>query len=187
VEFPEHPFWDFSLQVYMTEGVSTACLELQTALHVDVNIVMFCLWNGATGRGALTAAEIAAATEAVGPWHERVVKGLRAVRQTMKGGLPPAPVEQSEPLRRRIAKIEVDCEHLEQLMLAAAVDRPVDPARTAEQRAADAAANVAHYLRAIGARAGAGHAATLATILKVAFREVPAARIEAICRNAVAA
>ncbi len=187
MDFPDHPFWDFSLEVYMTEGVSAACLTLQEALHVDVNVVMFCLWTGASGRGAMTAAEIATLVDTVETWHERVVKGLRAVRQLMKGGLPPAPTELSEPLRRRIAKSEVDSEHVEQLMLAAAVQRTADPARPAAQRAADAAANVAGYLRAIGARADADHATTVAAILKVAFRDVAPAQIETTCRQALAA
>lgn len=187
MDFPDHPFWDFSLEVYMTGGVSAACLKLQEALHVDVNVVMFCLWNGASGRGILTAQEIDALIKAVDDWHTRVVKGLRTVRQVMKGGLPPAPAELSEPLRRRIAKIEVDSEHVEQLMLAAAVQRPADPARPATLRAADSAANVAHYLRAIGARADADDAAALAIVLKVAFRDVAPAEIEAVCRDSLAA
>ena len=52
-DFPDHPFWDFSLIVYMTPGVGPACVALQEAHELDVNIVLFCLWAGASGRGAL--------------------------------------------------------------------------------------------------------------------------------------
>lgn len=187
MDFPEHPFWDFALEVYMTEGVGAACLTLQAELHVDVNVVMFCLWNGASGRGALTDAEIAAAIAAVETWHERVVKGLRAVRQVMKGGMPPAPVELSEPLRRRIQKIEIDAEHLEQLMLAAAVVREPVAGRPAASRARDGVATIAAYLRAIGARPTPAHAAALAVVLAPAFRDLAPAALEAICRDGLTA
>ena len=52
VSFPEHPFWDFSLSVYSTEGVPAACLVLQDHHQVDVNVILFCCWLGASGRGA---------------------------------------------------------------------------------------------------------------------------------------
>ncbi|MEC9208556.1 MAG: DUF2390 domain-containing protein, partial [Pseudomonadota bacterium] len=41
-EFPDHPFWDFSLDVYMSKGVGAAFLELQRAHELDVNILLFC-------------------------------------------------------------------------------------------------------------------------------------------------
>lgn len=187
VEFPDHPFWDFSLAVYMTDGVAPACLEIQERLHVDVNVIMFCLWTGTSGRGVMTAAEIAALRRAVDTWHETVVKGLRAIRQRMKGGMPPAPLELSDKLRRRIAKIEVDCEHLEQLMLVAAVDRPAVAGMDAETLARDAAANVVAYWKAIGARPETRDIRALATIMAPACKAVAAPRIEAIAAAVSAA
>ena len=139
MDFPDHPFWDFSLRVYGADGVAGACLDLQDAHQLDVNIVLYCCWIGATGRGALDAGEAEAITKAVAEWHGEIVRGVRAVRQRLKDGLAPAPLELSEPLRRRIARIEVELEHVEQLMLAAVIDRPEDTTAPAERRAADAA------------------------------------------------
>jgi len=187
VEFPDHPFWDFSLAVYMTDGVAPACIEIQDRLNVDVNVIMFCLWTGATGRGVMTAAEIAALRRAVDTWHETVVKGLRAIRQRMKGGMPPAPLEFSDKLRRRIAKIEVDCEHLEQLMLVATVERPPVAGKDGETLAREAAANVVAYWKALGARPEPRDLKALATILAPACKSVPPARIEAITAAVTAA
>ena len=130
MDFPDHPFWDFSLRVHGADGV---------AHQLDVNIVLYCCWIGATGRGALDAGEAEAITKAVAEWHGEIVRGVRAVRQRLKDGLAPAPLELSEPLRRRIARIEVELEHVEQLMLAAVIDRPEDTTAPAERRAADAA------------------------------------------------
>lgn len=170
MEFPDHPFWDFSLQVYGTEGVAAACLVLQDAHQLDVNIVLYCCWIGASGRGALDAGEAAMAAAAVAEWHGDVVRGVRAVRQRLKGGLAPAPLELSDPLRRRIAKIEVELEHVEQLMLAATIDRPADSGASAERRSADAAANIDRYFSIIGRTPSDNDRAAIATVLAASLR-----------------
>lgn len=180
-EFPDHPFWDFSLDVYMTEGVGPACVVVQESLGLDVNIVLFCLWIGASGRGAMTADEIDTVTATVHPWHEEVVRNLRAVRTRMKGGMPSAPEALTESLRQRIQKIEIDCEHTEQLMLAASVDRAADAARPAEARAGDATHNIAGYVRTLGRAVDARDRENFAVILGVAFPDVQAAQIESLC------
>jgi uncharacterized protein (TIGR02444 family) len=186
-EFPEHPFWDFSLGVYMTEGVGPACIALQDRHGVDVNVLLFCCWLGASGRGAAPPSELAKALAAVESWNREIVRGVRAVRQRLKGGMPPAPLELSEWLRRGIAKIEVDLEHVEQLVLASSLDRQPDDSLDHERRAADAVANIAAYVAAIGARLDAGDARHLATILGVAFAPVGPARIAELCRRLEAA
>lgn len=187
VDFPEHEFWDFSIGVYSTEGVPQACLVLQEKHRIDVNILLFCCWLGASGRGAMTNEETARMMEAVGPWNDGVVRALRAVRGRMKGGMPPAPPDLSDPLRRSIAEIEIDCEHVEQLVLAAAVDRAAAGAVAPEQAAADAVANIGGYLTALGARFDADDRAPLATILRPAFKEAREDRIAALCRTLEAA
>lgn len=183
VDFPEHPFWDFSLGVYMAEGVGQACIALQDRHGVDVNVLLFCCWLGASGRGAASPRDLESTLAAVAVWNREVVCGVRAVRQRLKGGVPPAPVELSEPLRRRIAKIEVDLEHVEQLMLASSVDRRPDESLGQERRAADAVANVAAYFAAIGARLRVDDGGHLARILGVAFTAVAPARIAELCRR----
>ena len=150
-EFPDHPFWDFSLSVYMSDGVGAACLELQTTHELDVNILLFCLWFGASGRGSLNADQIAAAIEAVDAWHQEVVRALRAVRVRMKGGVTEAPSALTESLRQRIQKTEIDCEHAEQLMLAEAVDELSDEGRIVEDRLTDAVSNISAYFATFGA------------------------------------
>lgn len=186
-DFPEHPFWDFSLEVYRIEGVPPACLVVQERHGVDVNVLLFCCWLGASGRGVMSAGELRAALAAVDAWNREIVRSVRAVRQRLKGGMPPAPRALSDALRSRIAKIEVDLEHVEQLTIAAAVDRPANDALAAEKRAADAAANVGAYLATIGARLVDDDRRQLATILAAAFRMVPAGRIEDLCRSLKAA
>ncbi len=177
IDFPAHPFWDFSLEVYGSTGIPEACLELQEAHGVDVNVILFCCWLGRTGRGRLERAETEAMCGAVAQWHEVAVCGVRAVRQRLKGGMPPAPIALSEPLRRRLAAIEVQLEHIEQLMLTESVDRDADAARTEADRLADAVANTRDYFDAFGAAATPADAESFAVILGSVFPEAPAARV----------
>ena len=178
-EFPDHPFWDFSLDVYMSEGVGAACLELQDAHELDVNILLFCMWVGASGRGALTADQMFAVTGAVEEWHHDVVRALRAVRVRMKGGVGDSPAELTESLRQRIQKAEIDCEHTEQLMLAASVDLGVDNERASADRLVDAISNISAYFDTFGAVSG-NDRKNLGFILKIAFPDIPGDAIQAV-------
>lgn len=180
-EFPEHPFWDFSLSVYMSDGVGAACLELQDAHELDVNVLLFCMWQGASGRGALSTAEMKTVTGAVQEWHHDVVRELRAVRVRMKGGIPPAPADLSESLRQRIQKAEIDCEHTEQLMLAGAIDKAADDSRTDDTRLGDAVANIAEYFAAFGGVATDADRANVAHMLRVALGGLDADAVRNAC------
>ncbi len=177
-DFPDHPFWDFSLKVYMTPGVGPACVELQAAHELDVNIVLWCLWMGASGRGAMSEAEMDRATGAVQAWHHEVVRALRAVRTRMKGGMPPSPDARTESLRQRIQKIEIDCEHNEQLMLAGAVEREPDDGRAAAERVRDSAANIALYCARAGYGVTDADRRNFAVVLAVAYPDIGRETVE---------
>jgi uncharacterized protein (TIGR02444 family) len=186
VEFDDHPFWDFSLTVYGTAGVPPACLELQERHGIDVNVLLFCAWNGASGRGAMSAAELRSALDAVAEWNGVVVCGMRAIRRRMKEGMPPVPMERSEALRKVLMKLEVDCEHAEQLALAGTVERPADETLEPARRAADAVGNIAAYFALHGAKTGEADAASLATILAPALPDMDREALRAMWRSAAA-
>lgn len=170
MEFPDHPFWDYSLQVYSRDGVGAACLHLQEHHGIDVNIMLFCLWLGETGRGVMNSAECAAMTAAVGKWHSEVVKRLRAVRRILKGGFPDVPHDLSENLRGEVQLAEIDSEHLQQLILASSVDRAVTAgALTVEDRAGAATANFELYLDTLGVKFEPADTVHFAHILGQAF------------------
>lgn len=180
-EFPAHPFWDFSLEVYMTEGVPPACVVVQENHQIDVNILLYCCWLGASGRGVTTAGELDRLKQAVDPWHQNVVRSLRAIRGRLKDGMPPAPRDLSDSMRGRIAKIEIDCEHVEQLMLAASLEKEADESVAADRRASDAIANIDSYFDSLGIVIGPDDKAALLTVLRVAFNGLDEARLEALC------
>lgn len=170
MKFPDHPFWDFALGVYRSEGVPPACLNLQERHGLDVNLMLFCLWLGHSGRGRLDAAEVAAVIAASDLWHRKIVKSLRFVRRALKDGFTEAPEDLRQQLRAEVQAAEIDAEHLEQLILAAAVPRAVVAADAPlAARAADGTANVAGYLGAIKAGFEPKDAVDFAHILGKAF------------------
>ena len=138
MDFPDHPFWDFSLRDYGRDGVGAACLHLQENHGIDVNVMLFCLWLGETGRGVLDAEELAAMKAATERWHQEVVKSLRGLRRILKDGFPDVFQGLRESLRGKVQAAEIDAEHLQQLLLAASVERPAPGgALTVEDRAGD--------------------------------------------------
>ena len=166
MDFPDHPFWDFSLRVYGRDGVGAACLHLQENHGIDVNVMLFCLWLGETGRGVLDA-EV----------HQEVVKSLRGLRRILKDGFPDVFQGLRESLRGKVQAAEIDAEHLQQLLLAASVERPAPGgALTVEDRAGDASRNFDLYLDSLGAAFGPADTVHFAHILGQAFPGLTAER-----------
>jgi uncharacterized protein (TIGR02444 family) len=160
---PGTPFWDYSLAVYERPGVAPACLALQDRHGLDVNILLFCCWAGQSGR-ALSAAEFDGLMAAVGPWHQGVVKPLRAVRRWLKGREDAG----AQALRARIKVDELEAERLEQALLAETL-----PPGPGEASPALAAANLTTCLARLELRAGAEDTADLAALLSGCFEGLP--------------
>jgi uncharacterized protein (TIGR02444 family) len=135
-------FWAFSLAIYAAPGVAEDCLALQDRHGLDVNIALFCCWHGWSGRGRLTAAEIAAAEARVVDWTRDIVVPLRSVRRALKPLAAPA----AATIRTSVKRLELDAEREEQRLL---VDGARVAARTADPLDA-AAANLKSYLAAHG-------------------------------------
>ena len=170
--FEDHPFWEFSLRVYGSEGVPAACIALQERHAIDVNLLLFSAWIGESGRGILEESDLEAALATTTAWNRDIVCSLRAVRNQLKDGMPPIPTERSNALRKMILEVEVKCEHVEQISLAAAVLRPSDLTTTAEQRGDDAVTNVAAYFRRHGFTPDDKDATQVAIVLDPAFPEL---------------
>ena len=171
MQFPDHPFWDFSLATYGRDGVADACIALQEAHGADVNILLFCAWAGCNGV-RLGRPQIEAACGAVREWHDEIVRPMRSVRRRLKGAVDGAsPGQLTSALRARVQKIEIDAEHIEQLRLAALADA-LEPGR-AGAAALDSAAvrtNMDIYLSVLGSGADAQTDAALAAIAAAACR-----------------
>jgi uncharacterized protein (TIGR02444 family) len=129
-------FWQFSLQFYRRPGAEEACIALQEQCDVDVNLLLFLLWQAADMRQA-SAAEIEALQRAVAPWRAATILPLRALRRALKH--PPALVEgaAAEAFRTRIKTVELEAERLQQEAMStrAQVSPLSGTARSAEEAA----------------------------------------------------
>jgi uncharacterized protein (TIGR02444 family) len=134
-------FWRFSLAIYARPDVPPACLVLQDQHDRDVNLMLFCCWLGASGRGRLDRVALEAADRAVAGWRHDVVEPFRAARRAIKAAALP----DSESIYTKAKAVELEAERLVQRQLAErapaeSVSSPTD------QRLADALENLALYI-----------------------------------------
>jgi uncharacterized protein (TIGR02444 family) len=158
-----NPFWAFSLGYYRGAGVSEACLELQDNCGVDVNVVLFLLWQ-ASQRRRLAAADVKALADKVRPWQIEVIGPIRALRRKLKSEAPLLDKGAAELFRTKIKAIELEAERLQQdAMAALAATLKTDSASSAE---AAARASIAAYASALGRPFTATAVDTLIAALK---------------------
>lgn len=134
-------FWRFSLAIYARPGVAPACLVLQDQHGCDVNLALYCCWLGASGRGRLDGERLRAADQAVAGWRQAVVENFRAARRAIKA----AAVPDSDGIYAKAKAIELEAERLLQRLLVEQAPPP-DASRGADERLADALANLALYI-----------------------------------------
>src|SRR5262245_56230261 len=108
-----NPFWTFSLGYYRGAGVSEACLDLQDNCDVDVNVVLFLLWQASQKR-SFAAVQVKALAEKVGPWQIDVIGPIRRLRRMLKDNAPLLDKGPAELFRTRIKAIELEAERLQQ-------------------------------------------------------------------------
>ena len=107
-------FWRFSTRVYRVDRVADSCLALQDRFGVDVNMMLFCCWAGAT-LGRLPVSTLRAAVAFSAEWSANVVRPLRGVRRWMKSEMG------ESPLRDAIKRDELQAERVQQETLQAQV------------------------------------------------------------------
>ena len=143
-------FWDFSLRFYRLPGVEEALIALQDQGGHDVNLILYALWHGWSGRGAIGERERAAAESAAGPIREQIAAPLRALRRHLKADPDPA----VQALRERVKALELEAERIAQSRLAALAAAPSSAPAAARHAAAHA--NLALALGPQADRAEAG-------------------------------
>ena len=137
------PFWRFSLRFYRQPKVADTCIALQEERGVDVNLLLFLLWQARRGR-ALTVAEAEGLERRIGPWRDRTVIPLRALRRALKSPPPLVAGAAAELFRTKVKAVELEAERLQQeamYELAGATPRGQD----APSRADAARGNIAAY------------------------------------------
>ena len=140
------PFWRFSLRFYRQPGVADACIALQDGAGVDVNLLLFLLWQSTLKR-TLSASEVEGIEQRIGPWRQTTVVALRTLRRALK--TPPTLVapQAAELFRTRVKAVELEAERLQQeAMFELAHSSPLGREAASTQEAARA--NVAGYAAA---------------------------------------
>ncbi|MGB3390111.1 MAG: TIGR02444 family protein [Pseudaminobacter sp.] len=140
------PHWAYSLALYSQDGVPPACLLLQDAYGVDVNILLLGLYGTARLDIGLTGKDIELLDEEVREFRESVVVPLRGARRRLKD-MPLG--ETGETVRNGIKEIELRTEQLEQAMIMRWLGK-AKPARSAPSLAATATTIVDHFARKAG-------------------------------------
>lgn len=136
-------FWAFSLAFYGRAAVAAACLDLQDHHGRDVNLVLYACWVGLSGRGRLAAADFARAEDAIAPWRRTTIEPLRSARRALKGS-------EKRNVYAAAKAAEFAAERIAQRRLADLA--PAASTRSANDRGADAMANLAFYLKDPGAQ-----------------------------------
>lgn len=147
-DFDSNPFWDFSVEFYRRPGVAQACLRLQTSLGVDVNLLLFGVWQAKDGRNRLTSETFRKLIEATADWHENVVRTMRRARQAAKAGHPFLSPPEAEAAYRGILGTELALERYEQLIIARLGERLKAEAVTTTSNVT-ARTNMHAYLQAL--------------------------------------
>lgn len=149
-EFQNNPFWDYSVSIYGKPDVADACIFLQDRYGFDVNLLLFCVWLGASGRGSLDADEIEGCLRRTGDWRARVIEPLRSIRRACRDeplGVPEFLLQIFRPL---MLDIEKDAEHIEQLVLAELIrNKPAEDVAD-DVRAFDAQRSLLEYILVAG-------------------------------------
>jgi uncharacterized protein (TIGR02444 family) len=110
----DEAFWRFSLAFYERPRVADALIALQDRDGFDVNLVLFALWHGISGRGALGADALAAAEQVAGTLRSEIVEPLRRLRRKLRHH-PDGDVQR---LREGVKALEIGGEKLVQERLA---------------------------------------------------------------------
>lgn len=103
---PAEALWRFSLALYGRPGVAGALIALQDRAALDVDLILYALWCGASRRHRLTAAELAAAAQAAAPFAVEAVAPLRALRRRLGSAVAP----DAAALGRRTLALEITAE-----------------------------------------------------------------------------
>lgn len=174
-EFTPSALWNYALDIYHEKLISEACLTLQDHYGIDVNLLLFCLWSGAEGRKALSAAELSSAVEISTNWQSSIVEPLRHVRRALKIPTSLADKRQAEELRRVVAKSELYAERMELQMLGQLTLRFASNPENKEACALNAAENLATYIKGMTKELSKEHKRDLLTLWQCSFPQADSA------------
>lgn len=182
--FPPNDLWDYATRVYGRGKAQDACLALQDRHGLDVNVMLFCCWVASSGRGTFRDGELDQALQAVADWRDNAINALHGLKLYLKGDVRPAPKTLSDDLRRVVVECELHAEHIEVLMLHAAMTRVGTGTFDRLQQIEDSLANLFAYLARVGISTDDDDLGALIEILIAAFPDELPGRIESLAAGA---
>ncbi len=164
-------FWDFTLESYPREGVQQAVIALQDKRGADVNLLFFCCYVAASGRGKLSRDDLAAADAALDPWRRQVTLPLRALRDAIKNTESLWSIPGTPEVRGKVLGAEIDSERIAQGILEGLAPAAPEGERSPAERRADALANLDAYLEVLSIAPDDDDRQALHWLLKGTFPE----------------
>ena len=183
IDFESHPFWDFSLDVYGRGGVSPALITFQGRHNLDVNILLLGLWVGQSGRGELTEADLDHVLGVSANWNPEIVCAIRAVRIRLREEVSLVSKELSAAVRKKLLDLEIECEHVEQLSIAAGLAEKNIADVSSEQKLRDCGTNFRSYFDRKGCRPDADDRDQILIIFSAAFGDIGSDRVQTFCEE----
>jgi uncharacterized protein (TIGR02444 family) len=144
-----NPFWDYSYALHESKGIGPACIELQDRHGLDVNLILYCSWVAASGRGALDAVALRRAAGTVREWQKRVSSVIRDVRRLLKTDALGVPDELVEEFRKKLLDVEIESERISLDVLLTVAPVP-DGARDDAARRGMVRDNIEGYFKLAG-------------------------------------
>jgi uncharacterized protein (TIGR02444 family) len=137
----EEAFWQFSLAFYERPGVAEALTALQDREGIDVNLALFAVWIGLSGRDMFSGDLLAIAESKAAALRKEIVIPLRELRRRLRHHSD-ADVQR---LREGVKALELSGEKLVQRRLARLAGSE-NANISHEVRLANARSNLALYL-----------------------------------------
>ena len=126
-------FWDFSVTVYARPGVSDVLLNMQNTHAADVNLLLYCAWHAASGRGALSDELVQRLDLGVAPWRTAIIKPLRELRERIKTDAALKDLHNAQQTRAKVLQAELAGEEAAQQLLESLTE--TEPATVPEAEA----------------------------------------------------
>ena len=105
--------WGFVCRLYGLPGVERACLGLQDRHHIDITLLLFCIWRVWEFGELVSENDLEAAELAIGPWRREVIEPLRRARRAMKVIDPIGDASRVDVVRCEAMRLELELERIE--------------------------------------------------------------------------
>lgn len=116
IEFPNDPFWNFSIHYYSQEKVSDSLLYLQNQYNLDVNLMLLSIWAGCDNGMCINKDQFSTLDITANKLQRIVISPLRKIRGDLKP-LNKKNTDELEYLRNSIKDLELFAEHVVQINL----------------------------------------------------------------------